>query len=204
MVTPPSRPSPSAWVGPASIRRMGAGRALRSFISYMRARWYLRGATFNGVVRLSGRASLKNEGEVILGHRLRLDGSSMRIDLTSFPGGRLEIGEDTFINYGSNISAVQSVRIGSGCDIGQFAIIMDSDFHSLDDHRRPDTPEPVVIEDNVWLGARVTVLKGSHIGAGAVVGVNSVVKGFIPPHTLAVGSPARVVRSIDRDADAHS
>lgn len=187
------------YTGRSYLYRRGIVASLRSLRSYLAARWYLRGATFNGIVRLSGKAHLVNSGEVILGHRVRLDGASLRIDLAALPGGRLEIGEDTFINYGSNISAVRSVRIGSGCDIGQFAIIMDSDFHSLENHRQPDLPEPVVIEDDVWIGARVTVLKGSHIGKGAVIGAHSVVRGVIPAYTLAAGSPARVIREIGRE-----
>ncbi len=184
----------------ASARRAGLAGACSSLRQYLAARWYLRGAGFRGVARLKGRARLWNRGTVVFGDRVRLDGDAVRIDFACFPGAHLEIGDDTFINYGSNISAVRSVRIGSGCDIGQFAIIMDSDFHSLDDHRRPDVPDPVTIEDDVWIGARATILKGTHIGRGAVIGANSVVRGVIPPFTVAAGVPARVIRNVERVA----
>jgi acetyltransferase-like isoleucine patch superfamily enzyme len=54
----------------------------------------------------------------------------------------------------------------------------------------------VIIEDNVWLAARVVVLKGVRIGRGSVVGVGSVVTRDIPAGCLAVGSPARVIRHL--------
>lgn len=61
--------------------------------------------------------------------------------------------------------------------------------------------KPIFIEDNCWLGANVTVLGGVRIGEGSVIGAGSVVARDIPPHSLAVGNPCRVVRSIT-EADA--
>ena len=53
---------------------------------------------------------------------------------------------------------------------------------------------PIVIEDDVWIGARVVVLPGCTIGRGSVIGACSVVSKSIPPYSVAVGSPARVVK----------
>lgn len=53
--------------------------------------------------------------------------------------------------------------------------------------------EPVRIGDDVWIGARVTILPGADIGNGAVIGAGSVVRGKIPPMVVAAGNPARVV-----------
>lgn len=58
-------------------------------------------------------------------------------------------------------------------------------------------PARVVLGRNVWLGANVTVLPGVTIGDDAVVGAGSVVTRDVPPRTVVVGSPARVVRSLD-------
>jgi acetyltransferase-like isoleucine patch superfamily enzyme len=55
--------------------------------------------------------------------------------------------------------------------------------------------KPIILEDDVWLGARVIVLKGVTIGQGAVIGAGSVVTRDIPPHSVAVGQPARVVKT---------
>ena len=184
----------------------GLGSLLGSTLSYLRARWYLRQATAIGTARLTGRALAKNEGSMSFGDRLRLDGTTVRLEFVCFEGAELSIGSGTYINYGTNVSARRSMKIGENCNIGQYCIIMDADYHSLDDHSRPDIPEAVEIGNDVWLGARVIVLKGSKIGDGATIGANSVVKGTIPPGAIAAGNPARVIRMPDRatgrDADA--
>jgi maltose O-acetyltransferase len=107
-----------------------------------------------------------------------------------------------FINYGCSISASQQVRIGDDCSIGTHAIIMDNDFHEIDPGRRRLRPAsaPIVLEENVWLGARVTVLKGVTIGRDSVVAAGSVVTRDIPPGTIAAGVPARVIRSLEAGA----
>lgn len=74
--------------------------------------------------------------------------------------------------------------------------IVDGSHHPSDDRRAPRVAKSMISEDDAWLGARVIVLRGAHIGRGAVIGANSVVKGVIPPYTLAAGSPARVIRSV--------
>ena len=76
-------------------------------------------------------------------------------------------------------------------------MIIDSAFHDIDPERRLEPPvaDPITIGDNVWLGARVIVLPGVTIGENSVVGVGSVVTRDIPPSSLAVGVPAKVVRS---------
>jgi acetyltransferase-like isoleucine patch superfamily enzyme len=57
--------------------------------------------------------------------------------------------------------------------------------------------EPVTIGSDAWLGAKVTVLRGATIGDGAVVGANAVVRGLVPARSVAVGIPARVVRTLE-------
>jgi maltose O-acetyltransferase len=137
-----------------------------------------------------------------IGDRVRIDGSTVRVELVTFGKGRLAIGEGTYINYGTNVSSTASVSIGRNCLIGQYCIIMDDDYHSITDHNKPGLRAPIVIEDDVWLGARVIVLRGSRIGRGAVIGANSVVSGEIPPYAVALGSPARVHRLLKDDSDA--
>jgi maltose O-acetyltransferase len=75
---------------------------------------------------------------------------------------------------------------------------MDNDFHRLEPERRQEKPpsSPIILEENVWLGARVIVLPGVTIGAGTVVGAGSVVTRSIPSRSVAVGVPARVVKSL--------
>lgn len=179
-------------------RREGASGAVRSAAQVVSARWQLRGVSSLGAVRLRGKATVLNRGTLVIGDGVRLDGATVRLEFACYDGARLSIGEGTYVNYGSSISAARSVEIGANCMIGQYAIIMDSDYHDALDHIAPGQAQPVVIEDNVWLGARVTVLRGSRIGQGAVVGAHSVVTSEIPARCLALGVPARVVRRLDQ------
>jgi len=78
---------------------------------------------------------------------------------------------------------------------------MDTDFHPLDAALRRLEPSrgatrPVVIEDDVFIGVNCLILKGVTIRRGSVIGAGSVVTGSVPPHVVAAGNPARVVREL--------
>jgi acetyltransferase-like isoleucine patch superfamily enzyme len=163
------------------------------------ARWYLRRASSVGSrVRLRGRPIVVNQGRMLIGSRVQLVSTAAKLELVTLPGGTLDVGERTLINYGGSIAAAESIRIGARCLIGTHAIIMDNDFHRIEPERRLERPEsrPIAIEDNVWLGARVTVLGGVTIGEGSCVAAGSVVIDDVPPRSLAAGVPARVIRTL--------
>jgi acetyltransferase-like isoleucine patch superfamily enzyme len=165
----------------------------------MAARWYLRHADVVGArVRVRGRPVIKNWGRLEIGSRTQLVSTIATLELVAMEGGTLEIGERTLVNYGGSIAAAERVSIGARCLIGTHAIIIDNDFHRLEPERRLETPQsgPITIEDNVWIGARVIVLPGVVIGADSCIGAGSVVNADIPPRSLAVGVPARVIREL--------
>ena len=116
--------------------------------------------------------------------------------LNAHAGGRLEIGDGVFFNFGCSVPAHTLVQIGSRCRIGQYAIILDCDYHEPDGSDSHRSARPIVVGDGVWMGARVTVLKEVTVGEGAVTGAGSVVTGDIPAHTQAAGVPATVVKTI--------
>jgi maltose O-acetyltransferase len=145
-------------------------------------------------VRLEGRARVLGKGAIVFGNRVRLTGTTVPLEFAAWRGGRIDIGDGTFINYGTSISAHALISIGRDCNIGQYTIINDNDYHDIEDHTRVPPPQPVILEDRVWLGARVIVLKGVRIGHDAAIGAGSVVTHDIPPRSVAVGMPARVVR----------
>lgn len=101
-----------------------------------------------------------------------------------------------YINAGTQIRCQEHIAIGNDCAIGRNVMIMDYDAHSIiypdESHNR--VTAPIYIGDHVWIGANVIVLKGVHIGDGAIIGAGSVVTRDIPSHTIAVGSPARVIK----------
>lgn len=165
---------------------------------HLRARWVLRHAQIGPRVRLEGRARVVTDGRLRLGERVRLIGHVVPVELAVEQGAELTIGDRTFLNYGVSIGASRSITIGADCNFGPYVNVVDTGFHELDPERRLERPEaqPVRIGDNVWLGVRVIVLPGVTIGEHSVVGAGSVVTSDIPPRSLAVGSPARVIRSL--------
>lgn len=165
----------------------------------LRAQWYLRRAACLGPrVRLWGRPAIHIRGRMIIADRVQLVSTTAKLELAVEEDATLEIGTSTFINYGCSIAASQHIRIGAHCSIGTHVIIMDSDYHELSPERRHirAEPAPIELEDNVWVCARAIVLKGVTIGHGSVIGAGSVVTRDIPPRSLAVGQPARVIRSL--------
>lgn len=110
----------------------------------------------------------------------------------------LRIGDRCLIGRGSGIVAHESVTIGDDVFTGHAIYITDANHGYLD----PDVPighqfaepDPVVIGSGSWIGHGAIVLPGSHIGEHVVVGAGAVVTGKIPDFSVAVGSPARVVR----------
>jgi len=159
------------------------------------ARWYLRPCDHVGrTARVWGRPIVHNGGYMAFGERVRLFATTVRSEFVTYPGGRLEVGDRVFINYGASIAARQLVRIGAGCSIGTYAIIMDNDYHQVGDLDTLPESRPIVLEERVWLGARVIVLRGVTIGHDAVIGAGSVVTRDIPPRCVAAGVPARVIR----------
>ena len=141
---------------------------------------------------------IDNQGTLIVRDRARLVSTVATLELATGPDGTIDIGKHAFINYGCSIGARMLVKIGPRCQIGTYCILMDNDFHCVEPGRRLELPEskPIVLEENVWLGARVIVTSGVTIGAHSVVGAGSVVTRDVPPRTLVAGVPARVIREI--------
>jgi acetyltransferase-like isoleucine patch superfamily enzyme len=147
-------------------------------------------------VRLKGKVRISGDGRLVLGNGIILIGNVVPIEFVSHKGACVTIGDHTFINYGSSISARELVSIGRHCLLGHYTLILDNQEHDLHQHRMLPPSEPVVIEDHVWIGSRVCILPGVRVGHHSAVGAGSVVTSNIPAHCLAVGNPARVVRSI--------
>lgn len=107
---------------------------------------------------------------------------------------KIEIGEGCGLS-GTVIGAALYIKLGKNVRCGANSLITDSDWHT-DDYRTGKDKE-VIIEDNVWLGYGVKVLKGVHIGKNSLIGANSVVTKDIPANVIAVGNPCKVVKQIE-------
>lgn len=102
------------------------------------------------------------------------------------------IGEGTMID----MNAVVGGRgiIGKNCHIGAGAVIAGV--------VEPPSAKPVVVEDDVVVGANAVILEGIRVGRGAVVAAGAVVIEDVPPHTVVAGTPARVIKQIDEQTRA--
>lgn len=112
----------------------------------------------------------------------------------------LKIGENCKIGDHVHIVASEKVTIGDDCLVASHVFISDTNHGSGAENpltppdSRPLTAQPVSIGKCVWIGEGVAVLPGAKIGDGCVIGAHAVVKGEIPPYTVAVGAPARPVK----------
>ena len=133
--------------------------------------------------------------------------------LQTSPGGRITIGDHTYIGNRTLIGAKESVEIGRCVIISDDVVIMDNNNHPTSPEARmemslssnfygpawswePAASRPVTVGDNVWIGKRAVVIKGVTIGAGAVVGIGAVVTRDVPPRAVVAGNPACVVKTL--------
>jgi acetyltransferase-like isoleucine patch superfamily enzyme len=160
--------------------------------------------------RMEALPYITGRGRIVVGAGVRLSGKS------SFGFGnrfrsdpRITIGDDTFIGHGCCFAIADSITIGSHCLIAAAVSVRDLDGHPTDAAERranhPTPPQgirPVTIEDDVWIGAGATILKGVTIGARSIVGANAVVVRDVPPDTVVAGNPARLVKQLLRGEPA--
>lgn len=158
----------------------------------------LRGVRFRAGrnLRVAGRLVVRGPGLVVFGDDVRVDG---RVTPWTYREDALiEIGSGTYLN-GASFGAMSRITVGPLCIIGR-ASIMDTDFHSTRANRHdPAAPirvAPVVLEENVWIGAQVGILPGTRVGRNSVVGFGSVCSGTYPPNMIIAGNPARPVKPI--------
>jgi acetyltransferase-like isoleucine patch superfamily enzyme len=98
------------------------------------------------------------------------------------------------MNYNGSIACFKHIRIGHGVFIADNVTIRDADNHQMLG-RQHVTAQPITIEDHVWIGMNVTILKGVCIGRGAVVAAGAVVTRDVPAASLVGGVPAKVIRT---------
>ena len=147
-------------------------------------------------IRVSGEERIAIGDDVFVGA-----GSWLQVIRGHGEGVALEIGDGTNIVGACVLSAVRSVRIGRDVLMARNVYIADH-MHAFNDVGRPVIKQgitriaPVEIGDGAWLGQNVVVGPGVRIGVGSIVGANAVLLDDVPDHSVAVGVPARVVRSL--------
>lgn len=155
--------------------------------------------------------SVAKKGRCIIG-----DHFSMNNNTRGNPIGRIQkcslfVDNDAELIIGNHVGisstaivAKKSVRIGNHVKIGGGTCIYDTDFHSLNPETRKEKSKdvmnanhaPVIIGDNVFIGAHTTILKGVTVGDNSIIGACSVVTKSIPANEIWAGNPARFIKRI--------
>ena len=153
------------------------------------ARWPLHGNVLESL----------RDGRLVIGEHTLME---PHVWLSVPPPARIRIGSGVFLNLGVMLAASELVEIGDHCMLANGCLVTDAD-HRYDDPDRPvpwqgfSSKGPTRIGDNTWCGAHVVVTSGVTIGERCVIGAGSVVNRDIPPFSVAVGVPARVIRTIE-------
>ena len=136
-----------------------------------------------------------NEGRMSIGEQCSFRSFRLPERLRVKKDAELIIGESSHLNDGVSICATLSIRIGHHARIGDMTYIYDTDFHPITP-QIPTRHAPVVIGNNVWIGAHAMILPGAEIGDHSVIAAGSIVTGAIAEKSLAAGTPAKVIKDL--------
>ncbi len=180
---------------------MFSNRKIQSGVRYLRALGLK--VRFSSRFLSSGRNFFEN-GEINIGSAACFSmGANNIFDCSWFvdlaDNAILKLGANNYFNRNLRITCFEKIEIGSDCLFADGVQLYDHD-HRSDDLSRPINQQgyakaPIKIGNNVWLGARVIVLKGVSIGDGAVVAAGAVVTRDLPPNSICGGVPAKVIKA---------
>lgn len=157
----------------------------------------------NNIVNISKNTKMRrckiivtgNNNRINIGEECDLHNTTIHIDNV---GGKIAIGDCTSIAGATIVSyEPHEINIGSDCMLSYGIEIRNTDSHKIinaDSGEWLNKGRPIHIESHVWLAARCTILKGTHIGHDSIIGANSLVSGKIPSHVIATGQPAKIIR----------
>ena len=147
---------------------------------------------------------------VSIGDYTRIDsycvlGARSRVDLLGkSQKAFINIGKKCIIGQFSQITAINKITIGDNLLTGRYVLISDNShggftkedlgIHPLE--RNLESKGEIIIGNNVWIGDKVSIMPGVHIGDGCIIGANSVVTHDVPSYSIAAGVPARIIKSI--------
>lgn len=190
------------------FKRYGLVGCFKLFISFLYTKLFFKNVR---IIRLP--FDIRNAHLIDLGNGLTT-GYSCRIEAFPLDNKKITIkfGNDVQINDYVHITGMESVEIGNNVLMASKIYISDCTHGSysgneLDSHpnlipiKRKYAIKPVKIEDNVWIGESVSILPGVTIGRGTIIGANSVVTKNIPPNCIAVGNPAKIVKTFNFDTN---
>ena len=147
---------------------------------------------------------MRSRGRIVIGDDVYISGKigiSFNTSLGLSPEFR--VGNHTFIGHQCSFSVAKGITIGNHCLIAGGTSFFDNDGHPVDANKRRDNErvnptdvQPILIGNDVWIGAGCKILKGVHIGDRAIIGTASVVTKDVPLDTIAAGNPAKIIGNI--------
>ncbi|HMI83093.1 MAG TPA: AMP-binding protein [Polyangiaceae bacterium] len=143
---------------------------------------------------VDGAPFIENEGHLVLGRRVTVSSRFAPTRLRVGEGASLTIGDDASIGFGAVLSASREITIGERVRLEPYVFVVDANMGDPDMGADLSDAVAIHIGDDVMLGARSVVLKGSRIGRGAVVAPGAVVSGVVAPGAVISGNPGQVVR----------
>ena len=183
-------------------------RILRASLDIFVTNDFQQKARNKGVVDIQWPLYMKGGKYVIVGDHFRT-GPGFRCECIDYYYGstyypELNMGDYVSFGYHCHIGCVNKIIIGNYVLLGSNILITDHNHGHFSEEekdipwvqRELYTKGPVIIEDNVWVGDNVVILSGVTIGRGSVIGANSVVTKSIPAYSMAIGSPAKVIKGL--------
>lgn len=159
-------------------------------------------------VSIKGFQDLRFNTELAVNHQGHIEfgkwTTAFRNVTFSANGGTIKIGDHAFFNRNCILVSLDQIIIGNRCIFGPNVVIYDHDhrFNADGIIEGEFKKSPVIIEDHCWIGANVTILRGTHIGEGCVIGAGSVIKGDIPAHSIVIGDRSALIKEI-KDQEEH-
>ena len=170
----------------------------------------LKGIRYGRNFTVMGKVSIVGEGKVTIGNNFYMtSGNHVNPISSNLQGSILTDNPKVEIHIGDNVGMSSTrmwihdrLEIGDNVKIGACVLLIDTDTHPIDYKVRCQSNEgtkfaPIIIEDDVWIGAHSIVLKGVTIGARSIIGAGSVVTKSIPADCIAAGNPCKVIRTIN-------
>ncbi len=138
---------------------------------------------------------LRNPGRIFLGDNVAInDGCKL---CPANKNAKIEIGNWSSLSYNCFIFASAHITIGNDCMLAPFVYLVDSN-HGIKKgvlmRKQQMAAKPIVIGNDVWVGAGAKILAGVRVGDGAVIGAGAVVTKDVPANSIAVGIPAKVIK----------
>lgn len=138
---------------------------------------------------------LRNKGKIIIKKNVKIEKNTL---ISALNGGKLNLGENSFLNRNCYIVCHEQINIGKNVIIGPNVVIVDHDhdFSNNFIESKKFKTKKIEIGDGVWIGANCVILKGTKIGTNCVIAAGSIVFGEIPSNTIYIQKKNKIIKKI--------